>query len=211
MRGTVTVVDYGVGNLFSVGKALEAVGSRVVFSSDPQAIRSAERLVFPGVGAFASAMQALHSLNLVEALHDYVALQRPMLAICLGMQMLFESSEEFGVHQGLGFFAGNVVSIKTLVKKPVRVPHIGWSAISFETSINTDETVFRGVKQGECFYFVHSFAAQAIADQRLGTVAYGGVLLSAAVHKDAITGVQFHPEKSGPSGLRLLENFTKKT
>lgn len=205
----ITVVDYGIGNIFSVLRALEHAGSTPELSSDPDEIRSADRVVLPGVGAFANGMEGLRSRNLVEPLREFAKSGKPLLGICLGMQMLVDESEEFGTHQGLGLIPGKVVAIEARDEdgKRLKIPHIGWSPL---TAPNADwsGSPLRDVPEGSSAYFVHSFTVVPASDEsRLADTTYGDCRISAAVRKDNVSGCQFHPEKSGEVGLRIIRNF----
>jgi glutamine amidotransferase len=208
---TVTVVDYGSGNLFSVTRALETCGATVETSTRPEEILAAERLVLPGVGAFATGMQGLRDRGLVEPLLEYARRARPMLGICLGMQMLFAGSSEFGDHPGLGLIEGSIVAIEPRDEegRPMKVPHIGWSALEMAPACTTwDDSVLGRLRPGTPAYFVHSFTAiPAREADRLADTQYGSSRVSAAVRKDHITGCQFHPEKSAAAGLSVIERF----
>ncbi|MBS1189840.1 MAG: imidazole glycerol phosphate synthase, glutamine amidotransferase subunit [Rhodocyclaceae bacterium] len=209
--GKVVVVDYGVGNLLSVCRGLEQVGASVVLTSDPETILGAERLVLPGVGAFPNAMEALHGLGLVPILKDVAARHVPLLGICLGMQLLFDESEEFGTTQGLGLIPGNVRPIpdKSVTGEPLKIPHIGWNGIK-PSSDDADwsTSCLARSAPNEAMYFVHSFQAlPSDPSFRLADCEYGGHAISAVVSKGSVTGCQFHPEKSGQAGLNILQAF----
>lgn len=211
MSGSVVVVDYGIGNVFSVCNALKKVGAEPVLTRDPAAILSADRLVLPGVGAFARAMDALRGYGLDDALRQFVETERPFLGVCIGMQVLMDVSAEFGEHAGLGFIKGRVQRIPDKGDGGLlRVPHICWSRVrAAKVAVGEawEGSVLRG-GEGREFYFVHSYHAQPDDPaQLLAVVDYGGNEITAAIRKDNITGVQFHPERSGPEGLRLLQNF----
>ncbi len=207
----VTVVDYGVGNLLSVCRALEHCGARVTITSDAAAILDSARVVLPGVGAFADGMAALQAKGLDTVVHQVAAARTPLLGICLGMQMLFDESEEFGATAGLGLIPGRVLQIpaKTTTGEPHKIPHIGWNELvlpgqreSWKGSLLAD------VVYGEAAYFVHSFmAVPAMPEFRLADCSYGGIPISAAVQRDNVMGCQFHPEKSGDVGLKILRRF----
>lgn len=209
MTPTVTVVDYDCGNLFSVSHAIEHCGGRVEFAAEPGQIASADRLILPGVGAFGAAMNALRERRLIEAIHTFVATGRPFLGICVGMQAMMEYSEEFGRHEGLGLMPGHVAAIPDTAAdgSPHLVPHIGWSDIE-ATENGWRETPLRDVHDTEAFYFVHSYTARpGRPDHLLATCDYNGRTISAAIAHENMTGCQFHPEKSGPAGLKILTNF----
>ena len=202
----VVVVDYGIGNVHSVLKALRHEGADVTLTSDVGAISSAERLVLPGVGAFAEGMRELSARGLVDPLKRYLAEGRPFLGICLGMQLLLSESEEFGRHEGLGFFPGRVVKLD--VRAGVKVPHIGWTPIVEPAPSRFSGTFLEGTQPGTMAYFVHSFSAVPEREEdRLADADYGGFRVSAAVSRGRVAGCQFHPEKSGPKGLAMLRRF----
>ena len=195
----VAVLDYGMGNLRSVEKALERVGASPRVTRDHDEIRAAERIVLPGVGAFPKAMAAITEYGLDTVLRERVEAHVPVLGICLGMQLLFERSEELGGADGLGLLPGEV---RALEAPGLKVPQIGWNAVRWRSSPKLVE----GLGEEAAFYHVHSFAPAASEDVVLGTATYGGEFVS-AVASNGVAGVQFHPEKSGPAGLRLLANF----
>lgn len=207
----ITVIDYGVGNLLSVQRGLEHCGAEVVLTSDPDAVLVAKRVVLPGVGAFANAMQALQERNLVPAIQALAKKGTPLLGICLGMQLLLDESEEFGVTKGLGLIPGRVVPVpmQTTSGATHKIPHIGWNGLVLaEAKTDWQGTLLQGNRQGEAAYFVHSFmAVPADPQHRLADCLYGGHRISAAIARDRITGCQFHPEKSGEVGLRILRRF----
>jgi glutamine amidotransferase len=197
----IAVVDYGMGNRRSVEKALEHVGVRASVTGDPAQLRAAAGLVVPGVGAFPRAMDNLRELGLDELLRERVAAGTPVLGVCLGMQLAFDSSTERGGAAGLGIIAGEV---RALQPGRLKLPHIGWNEVRFARS-----RLVEGLPQQCAFYHVHSFApVPARAEDVLGTVEYGSSFVS-AVEKGSFYGVQFHPEKSSAAGLRLLANFAR--
>jgi glutamine amidotransferase len=196
----IAVLDYGMGNLRSVQKALEHVGAEPEITHDAARIRAAEALVLPGVGAFPKAMEAVRDRRLDELIDERRAAGIPILGICLGMQLLFERSVELGGAEGLGLLAGEV---RQLVAPGLKVPQIGWNSVSWKR----ESPLTAGLSDPAAFYHVHSFAPVASNGVVLGTADYGTEFVS-AVAGDGVYGVQFHPEKSGPDGLALLRNFT---
>jgi glutamine amidotransferase len=211
-KSTVTVVDYGIGNLFSVRQALERCGANVQLTSDAASIAAADRLILPGVGAFADGMRGLSDRGLVEVLRTYAATGRPLLGICLGMQMLGTASEEFGEHAGLGLIPGRVVRVPntTTEGKRHKIPHIGWNALWPTNGASWTETLLEDTAPGTSAYLVHSF--HLVPDDPSHALAYcdyGGHHLTAAVRAGSIFGSQYHPEKSAESGLRMLVAFLR--
>lgn len=206
MSPRVTVVDYGIGNVHSVLKALKHEGAEVTLSAAPDAIANADRLVLPGVGAFGDGMRALAERGQVDAILDYARRGRPLLGICLGMQLLLGRSEEFGSHQGLGLIEGCVRAIE---KHPsIKVPQIGWNRIFPRPGASWTGTILESLEPGTMVYFVHSFTAVPDRERdRLADADYGGQRISAAVQRDNVIGCQFHPEKSGSAGLRVIDRF----
>jgi glutamine amidotransferase len=209
----VIVIDYGVGNLLSVQRALERCGARVLVSSDPETILKSPKVVFPGVGAFPSAMKKLEELNLISVIQEIAKLDKPLLAICLGMQLLFDESEEFGTTKGLGIIPGKVVSMRDSIthSQLTKFPLIGWHSLQFANPSNSwSNTMLNGIKEGDATYFVHSFMAiPTMEEHRISDISYSGLRIPAVVSKGKITGCQFHPEKSGEVGLQIIRNFTK--
>ena len=206
----VTIVDYGRGNLFSLARALEHLGASAAVTSDPAAIASAERLILPGVGAFGDGMDNLRSRGLIEPLKEYAALGRPLLGICLGMQLLLEESDEFGTHAGLGIVPGTVTRFADSPERSWKVPHVGWSRISPAAPSGWDSSALAALPDGERMYFVHSyFAVPAKAEHRLAMTPYAGIDFCSALKAGTVQGVQFHPEKSGERGLCLLKEWLK--
>ena len=205
----VVVIDYGVGNLLSVQRGLEHCGADVVLTADPDVVLQAERVVLPGVGAFGNAMQALGERGLVAALQQIARQGTPLLGICLGMQLLLDESEEFGVTRGLGIIPGRVLAIplQTTAGVPQKIPHIGWNALVQAESTWRD-TLLADTVPGDATYFVHSF--MAVPDDhahRLADCVYGGHRIPAVIARGRTTGCQFHPEKSGEVGLTILRRF----
>jgi glutamine amidotransferase len=209
----VTVVDYDVGNLYSVQRALETVGARVTVSSDATVIAASERVVLPGVGAFADCMRSLRERALTEVVRDFARSGKPLLGICVGMQMLADASEEFGVHEGLGIIPGRVLAVPSLDTKGVRhnIPHIGWSALQRPDGQSWGDTPLQGTDEKTFVYLVHSFAVQPTHDaDRIADCMYGGHRICAAVGRGRVFGTQFHPEKSGAAGLAIMRNFVER-
>lgn len=212
MTGQTVVVDYGIGNVFSVCNALRAVGCDPILTDDLSKIRAADRVLLPGVGAFARAMDALQSSGTTDALRDFIATDRPFLGICIGMQVLMERSTEFGDHHGLGFIAGEVAQVEKLVDQggERRVPHIGWAALhSDNPPALWKDTPLSEISAGsDAVYFVHSYhCLPSNPDHRVAFADYDGLEITAAVRRDNIFGVQFHPERSGEVGLKILRAF----
>ena len=207
----VTIIDYGVGNLLSVKRGFEHCGAKVVLTSDPNIILASQRVVLPGVGAFPNAMYALQKLNLVSVIKELGQLGTPLLAICLGMQLLMDESLEFGLNLGLGLIPGRVVAVpeKTVAGTSLKIPHIGWSSLYNSCEdINWTGTLLQENEVGDPVYFVHSYMAQPTNPiNQVAHAMYGGHRISAVISKDRITGCQFHPEKSGDLGLKILRKF----
>lgn len=211
MARSVTILDYGVGNLRSVARAFEECGASPVLVETPAEAARADRLVVPGVGAFGSCVSALHEAGFREVIDGFAeAGERPVLGICVGMQMFFEASHEFGRQEGLGYLAGEVRQIpqRTEAGDRRKVPHIGWAPLAPAGGADWDHTPFAAVAPGTSVYFVHSFAAcPEDPAQRLADAEYAGFAVCAAVRRGNLFGVQFHPEKSGPAGLAILGAF----
>jgi len=208
----VTILDYGMCNLLNVARAFQHCGADVSIVEDPAAARAAERLVVPGVGAFQDSINEVRARGFDDAIREFARSGRPMLGICVGMQMLFDASEEFGEHAGLGILPGRVVAVpsRTTGGEPQRVPHIGWNhLVPSEVGRSWKGTLLDNFADARpAVYFVHSFAARA-AEPRdvLADCVYGGHRVCAAVARDNITAFQFHPERSGRDGLRVIETF----
>lgn len=210
-KPNITVIDYGVGNLLSVQRGLEHCGAEVVLTSDPEAVIAANRVVLPGVGAFANAMQALEERSLVPAIRELAKRGTPLLGICLGMQLLLDESEEFGLTPGLGLIPGRVVPIPiaTVAGETQKIPHIGWNGlVPAEGRLGWHASVLTDTAPGDATYFVHSFmSVPADPAHRVADCFYGGHRVAAVIAKDHITACQFHPEKSGEVGLKILRRF----
>ncbi len=198
----VAIIDYGVGNLFSLSASFQAVGEKILITSDPDEIHKADRIVLPGVGAFEDAARKLRESGLIPVILEEVKNGKPLLGICLGMQLLFDQSLEYGVHQGLGLIPGVIRPIADVIPKDLKIPHIGWNALRFVKA----SPIFRYLKDGDCVYFVHSYYA-ADCKNSVSAVTEYGADLTAAVQKDNVFGCQFHPEKSGDVGLKILRAF----
>lgn len=198
----IAIVDYGVGNLFSLNSSLELIGAESIVTSDPQVLRSADKILLPGVGAFEDAARKLRDSVLANLLKGLAAEGKPLLGICLGMQMLFERSYEYGEHEGLGLIPGSVKPIRDVIPTDYKIPHIGWNGLH----LNGDCPLFRNIREGDCVYFVHSFYATGCEPYVTATADYGAEL-TAAVAKGNVYGCQFHPEKSGKVGLSILKAF----
>ena len=199
------IIDYDVGNLFSLRRSLEYVGAQAVVSGDEAVLRSAEKLILPGVGAFGDAAAKLRATGLDQLVLEEAAAGKPLLGICLGMQLLFEESEEYGLHKGLGLLPGRVVAMEGRLPAGLPIPHIGWNGL---TLTNPACPLFRDTKDGDCVYFVHSYYAEGCGDALAATAEYGRDL-TATVWRDNVCGCQFHPEKSGPVGLAMLRAFVE--
>ena len=212
-RKDVTIIDYGSGNLLSLKRAFEFCGANVIITSNYKIISNASRIVLPGVGAFGNAMKKINILNLKEEIVSTAEKGIPFLGVCLGMQLLMSESEEFGSHKGLNLLQGKVKSIKDIIKnkKDLKIPLIGWKTIH-ETDLKNinDPSFLKKIKKSDFFYFLHSFVSLPNnVHERKYDVIYEGVKLPAIIGKKNIFGFQFHPEKSGRTGLKLLEEFLK--
>ena len=199
----IAIVDYGVGNLFSLVSSLKALGLAAEVTGDAGRLRAADRIILPGVGAFGDARRKLDDTGLVPVLLEE-AEKKPLLGICLGMQLLFDRGFEYGEHPGLGLVPGQVVDLhQDLTDQTLKVPHMGWNSLQ----ILQDDPLFRHVRDGEYVYYVHSFYARDCAESTLATSQYGNVAVTGVVRRGNVYGTQFHPEKSGDTGLRLLRAF----
>lgn len=198
----IAIIDYGVGNLFSLTCSLRAVGADVVVTGKREDIEKADKLILPGVGAFKDAADKLFSSGLADVVLEQVKKGKPLMGICLGMQMLFEKSYEYGEYEGLGLLKGNVVSMEGRIPDGLNIPHIGWNALEFKRN----SKLFKYINEGDCVYFVHSYFACDCDDSVIATAEYGAEI-TACVEKDNVFGCQFHPEKSGEVGLKILKAF----
>lgn len=199
------VVDYGVGNLFSLTCSLRAVGVEAVVTGEEAVLARADRVILPGVGAFGDAAEALRASGLDQIVLRVAQAGKPLLGICLGMQLLLDYSTEYGRHRGLGLIPGSVQAIRPVVPAEYKVPHMGWNALRFPKD-RPVSPLFRYIREGDCVYFVHSYAGTDCEEHTIATAEYGPEL-TAAVARDNVYGVQFHPEKSGPVGLNILKAF----
>lgn len=200
----IAVIDYGVGNLFSLFSSLKEIGAESVITADPKTILTADKIILPGVGAFSDAKQKLSRSGLDVLIKQQAREGKKIFGICLGMQMLFEKSYEYGEHQGLGLLSGNIVSMSGVIPAELKIPHIGWNSLH----IKKEHQIFKYVSENDHVYFVHSYYANNCEDSLLASVEYGAEL-TAAVAKNNVCGTQFHPEKSGKVGLNILRAFNE--
>lgn len=198
----IAVIDYGVGNLFSLSCSLRSLELDAVVTADPNVIRKADRVILPGVGAFGDAADKLRESGLEEIVLDEAARGKPLLGICLGMQLLFDKSSEFGEHKGLGLLKGEVVPMQGTVPDGLKIPQMGWNALIRKRP----HPLLKDVRKGDCVYFVHSFYATGCEESLVATTEYG-IEITAVVAKENVMGCQFHPEKSGTVGLSILKAF----
>ena len=200
----IAIVDYGVGNLFSLRSSFKAIGADAVFTSDEKIIKSADKILLPGVGAFEDAAKKLRDTGLSEVVVSQVKDGKPLLGICLGMQLLFERSFEFGCHEGLGLIPGDIVPFEGKIDKSLKIPEIGWNQLT----LNKVSPLYKDFTGGEFVYFVHSYYAECDKNYVSAFSEYD-VVFPASVEYENVFGCQFHPEKSGKTGLKILENFCK--
>lgn len=198
----IAVIDYGVGNLFSLASSLQMLKKEVIITGDAAELASADHLILPGVGAFKDAADKLRDSGLDEVVKKEAAKGKPILGICLGMQMLLEKSYEYGEHQGLGLIRGNVKPIRDVIDPDLKIPHIGWNSLHF----TKENELFKYIKEGDFVYFVHSFYGADCEESTIATAEYS-VPLTAAVAHENVYGCQFHPEKSGEVGMKILQAF----
>ncbi|MGN0544557.1 MAG: imidazole glycerol phosphate synthase subunit HisH [Acutalibacteraceae bacterium] len=201
----IAIIDYGVGNLFSLRSSLKSIGAEAVITSDVDEIKKADKLILPGVGAFADAARKLRGSGLDRIVKSEAGAGKDIMGICLGMQLLFQRSFEYGEHEGLGLLGGSVVPMQGAIPPELKIPHIGWNALHFKR----ESRLFKYIEEDDCVYFVHSFYAADCDDSVIATAEYG-IELTAAVQKDNVMGCQFHPEKSGNVGLNILRAFCEK-
>ncbi len=200
----IAIVDYGVGNLFSLESSFAAIGADVVVTADPEVIKSADRILLPGVGAFGDAAKKLRESGLCELIKREAQNGKPLMGICLGMQLLFEKSYEYGCHEGLGLIKGSIKPLLGAVDSSLKIPHIGWNALD----IKRESPILKYVKNGDCVYFVHSYYAADCAESVIADTEYS-IPVTAAVQSGNVYGCQFHPEKSGDVGLSILRAFAE--
>lgn len=198
----IAIIDYGVGNLFSLCSSFKAIGADICVTGDEEVIKSADKIILPGVGAFRDAAEKLTALGLDKVVKEQAALGKPIMGICLGMQMLFEKSYEYGEYEGLGLLKGQVIGMDGTIPENLKIPHIGWNALHFKG----ENPLFKYIKEGDCVYFVHSYYADNCDESLIATCEYGKEI-TAAVAKGNVFGCQFHPEKSGAVGLKILKAF----
>ncbi len=196
------IIDYGVGNIFSLYSSFKFIGEDVVLTNDKKVIDSCSHIILPGVGAFADAKRKLDESGMADVVKEQVKTGKPLMGICLGMQMLFDKSLEYGEHAGLGLIGGSVMPISDVIPSDLKIPHIGWNALDF----TRESKLFKYINNGDHVYFVHSFYAADCAKDTIAVSEYGAPL-TAAVAKDNVYGCQFHPEKSGEVGLNILKAF----
>ena len=198
----IAIIDYGVGNLFSVHSSFLKIGADTVVTGDPSVIKSADRIILPGVGAYGEAAEKIKNTGLDKVVREVVADGKPLLGICLGMQLLFEYGTEFGHNDGLGLLKGHVKTMRDEIGSELKLPQIGWNALD----IKKQNKLFKYINSGDHVYFVHSFHAVDCADSLIATTEYGAEI-TAAVARDNVYGCQFHPEKRGETGLKILKGF----
>ena len=198
----IAIIDYGVGNLFSLKSSFAAIGQEAVVTCDPDVIASADRLILPGVGAFGDAAQKLRDSGMADVVKRQAASGKPIMGICLGMQLLFDKSYEYGEHEGLGLIRGEIRPISGIIDSGLKIPHIGWNALI----VKKPSRLFRYLNAGDCVYFVHSYYAADCEESTKATAEYSAEL-TASVENGNVYGCQFHPEKSGDVGLKILQAF----
>ena len=200
----IAIVDYGVGNLYSLTCSLRHIGAEATVTRDEATLRAAEKIILPGVGAFGDAADKLRALRLDALLQQQAALGKPLLGVCLGMQLLFDEGQEYGLHRGLGLIHGRVIPLAPEAEG-LKVPHMGWNSLTIQ---KPDDPLMAGIKQSDYVYFVHSFYAAGCDDALVATADYGAKV-AAVVRNGNVCGTQFHPEKSGEVGLKILASFAK--
>ncbi len=203
----IAIVDYGVGNLFSLKSSLTMIGADAIVTRSAEDLRAADKIILPGVGAFEDAAKKLRATGLDAVVIEQAKAGKPLLGICLGMQLLFDRSFEYGEHKGLGLIAGDVIDMRPVIPANLKVPHIGWNALKLKKPVHP---LFRYLSDGDCVYFVHSYYAANCEEATIATAEYGADL-TAAVASGNVLGCQFHPEKSGKVGLSILRAFCEGT
>ena len=198
----IAIIDYGVGNLFSLKSSFAAIGQEAVVTSDPKVIEAADRVILPGVGAFGDAAEKLRQSGMAQVVKDQAAKGKPIMGICLGMQLLFDKSCEYGEHEGLGLIHGEIRPIAEVIDPGLKIPHIGWNALIMKKQ----SALFKYLSEGDCVYFVHSYYAADCDENTTATAEYSAEL-TASVENGNVYGCQFHPEKSGEVGLNILRAF----
>ena len=206
MNKKICIIDYGIGNLLSIERAIEKLGYQATITNDKKIILDSTHIILPGVGAFGKAMESIKNLKLDIILKECAENNKFILGICLGMQLLCSESEEFQLNKGLDLIPGKVIPLKNIVKKKIKIPNIGWHNIKKNIDKKNNE-IHSKISQNESFYFIHSFVAITDKRYQISNSSYGGSEFQAVINKENIYGVQFHPEKSGKSGLKLINNF----
>ncbi len=201
----IAIIDYGVGNLYSLKSSLDFLGIESVVTGDADVIKNSDKIILPGVGAFGDAAGSLRDCGLDTIIIDEASKGKPIMGICLGMQMLFDKSFEYGEHKGLGLIKGNIRPISDVIDKDLKIPHIGWNSLKFT---KPKSPIFKYLTEGDCVYFVHSYYGADCDESVIATAEYGANL-TAAVSKGNVFGCQFHPEKSGQVGLKILKAFNE--
>ena len=201
----IAIIDYGVGNLFSLSSSLRFLGLETTITADPKELERADRIILPGVGAFADAIEKLRSTGLVDTIRAQAADGKPLLGICLGMQLLFDKSYDYGEHEGLGLVPGQVVPLADQLPAGLKVPHIGWNRLQI---LEKEDPLFRYSGDEDYVYYVHSYYAAGCEENTLAVSEYG-IPVTGVVRAGSVLGTQFHPEKSGDAGLRLLRAFSE--
>ena len=202
----IAIVDYGVGNLYSLTCSLRNIGAEAVVTREEAVLRAAARVILPGVGAFGDAAEKLRALGLDALLRELAEQGKPLMGICLGMQLLFDKSLEYGEHQGLGLISGRVAPLDPLLRNAEKVPHMGWNSLDFA---RPEDSLLQGIAPGDYVYYVHSFFATECSAAVVASSDYGGVQVPGIVREKNVCGTQFHPEKSGKIGLSILANFVR--
>ena len=203
-NGKTVIVDYGVGNLFSLVSSFDYIGVEAIVTSDADEIKNASRIILPGVGAFSDAARKLSESGLDKVIKEAANEGTPLMGICLGMQMLFDKSYEYGEHEGLGLIKGEVVAMEGRIPCDLKIPHIGWNALK----LYGEHPLFKYVNEGDCVYFVHSYYASGCDESIIADTEYGAPITAAVAHGN-VMGCQFHPEKSGEVGLKILKAFAE--